>query len=260
MKTVSKLGTTAGLVCLAVYGSSAMADGDDGLVVVPKLGFSYKNVGLDPGSGKSFNSNLVTLDIGATLAYRSFYLSAGYDTSIKDSIEHNTTPSGSGTPDDSIIAISRDDAALTLGYNAWKGLSVFAGYKYGRFDAVIISDVTVMPPGNGAIRFTTHGPFLGAGYSFRLSKGSLDFSVAYAAMSGELKSSRAAGTVTVEGDATGFSYGISWSGALSETATYTVGLKANRYSFDADPPPGTTDEPDLDEVHNIFHVAIQKYF
>jgi len=254
---------TLSVAVVALIPVSSGADSSDGgLAVVPKLGISYKNVALEASGGrKTFSPNFVTLDVGLTMAYKAVYLSLGYDTSIKDDIEHNTTPSGSGTPDDSIFYASRDDAAATLGYNVWRGLSIFGGYKYGKFDATLFADVVSSKPTNATVAFVTRGPFLGVGYSFRFAgKGSLDLSVAYASMDGELKQSTASGAISVKGDATGFSYGVAWSGALSDSAGYAVGLKATRYSFDGDPPPGTNEDPDTDEIHKIFYFAIQKYF
>lgn len=245
--------------CLAASPHVVQADND--LTVVPKIGFSYKTVELATSGGrKDFAPLFITLDLGMTLAYRSFYVSFSYDSSIKDDVTHNTTPSGSGTPDDSIVYSSRVDGAATIGYNAWRGLTVFGGYKYGESKGLGFADATGSVE-NFENRLISNGPFLGASYSFRFQdKGSLDLSVAYAIMDGESKYASASTRVVQQGDETGFSYGIAWSGALSETAGYTVGLKANRYTFDADPLSGSTEDPDIDEIHNIFYLAVQKYF
>jgi len=261
MKGSIRIVATMAVLGIVGFGSSVAAASNDGLAVVPKVGFSYKTVTLEAAGGrKSFSPLFITLDLGLTLAYKSVYFSVGYDSSIRNDLTHNTTPSGSGGVDDSIVYSTRSDGAATLGYAIGWGFSLFTGWKYGESVGYGFADGTGSVK-NFQSRVTANGPFFGTSYSYRFGdKGSVDLSVAYASMSGLNKYTTASSGTETEGRTTGFSYGIAWSGSLSETAGYSVGFKANRYEFDADPPPGSNENPDLDEIHNIFYVLVQKFF
>jgi len=249
---------------LIVGGSTAplLASGDTSFTVVPKIAYSYKTVSFDAGS-KGFKPLYQSLDLGITGAIGGFYASGSYDSSVKDSTIHDTTLNGSGKVEDSILQFSRTDWAVTLGYGIGKGFSVFGGYRSGKTDIIGFShyEYTAGDPVNGTFVFELKGPFLGVGQSFRFSKGSLDLSAAYAIFVGELTSDRYNTTehIVRSGDASGYSVAISWSGPLAENAGYAVGLKTNRYRFDADVAPGD-DDLSFKEIHNIFYVSASKYF
>ncbi len=247
----------------------------DDLVVVPKIAYTYKTVSFVIGD-KKFSPFYQTLDLGLTTAFQSFYISANFDSSLKDHSELNTTRNGSGGYDNSIIQISRKDWALTGGYSVMPGVAIFGGYKYGENDVLVISNLyfnSGTPPNNLAIsnshvRVILEGPFLGGSYSFRFKNGSLDLSLAYAYMDGKFKN-KAAVTAnsdtsieenTVNGTASGFSYGVVWSGPLAESFTYSTGIKTNRYRFDADNTVGDDEDVSFNEIHTIFFVGVSKYF
>jgi len=264
------------VILLAAPAAVSADTGQSDLVIVPRIAYSYKTVSFSL-NGKEIKPFYQTLDLGITAAYKAFYVSANYDNSVKDAMIHNTLPNGGAGSgyDDSILNMSREDWAVTLGYNIGIGFTVFGGYKNGTTTALITSNALApSPPAPGSdpmnqeFNMTLRGPFLGAGYTARFSKGSLDISVAYAHLDPDVYSLRVYPDIeytVVSGKASGFSYGVSWSGPswsgpLAETAGYSVGLKSNRYRFRADVPPGQNDEASFDENHNIFYVSVSKYF
>ena len=252
-------------VIAATPASGAEPQDNDDLTVVWGTAVNYKAVSFEVGR-KKFDPTYVTLDLAVTMAYRGFYLGGNYDVSLKDFVTINNTPSGGGRLDNSVIAFSREDIAATFGYNVWKTMNVFAGYRQGETTGYAFSDLTGPPANNTDIVFLTKGPFIGTSYGFAMGKrGTLLLSAAYAAMSGEATFLKylANGTSEsnhVQGPANGYSIGLGWTGPLEGSLVYTVAYKYSKYSFDQDNTTDPRDDFSFDEVHSVFTLSVQKYF
>ena len=256
-----------GVACFFVGVATARAADtgrEDNFTVVGSTAMNYKTVSFQVGD-KNFDPNYVTFDLGLTLAYRGFYLSANYDVSLKDFVTLNNTPSGAGGLDNSIATFSREDVTATFGYNVWRAMNVFVGYRQGQSSVFLFSDLTPPETRNTEAVFQTKGPFLGASYGFAMgNSGILQLSAAYASMSGEstIFSRLSNGTSESEiskGPARGYSLGVGWSGTLEGTLVYTVAYKFSNYKFTQEPRP-VKDDFSSDEVHKIFTLGVQKYF
>lgn len=260
----------AGVACffIAVVTARAADKGrEDNFTVVGSTALNYKTVSFQVGD-KSFDPNYVTFDLGLTLAYRGFYLSGNYDVSLKDFVTLNSTPSGSGGVDNLILTFSREDVTATFGYNVWKAMNVFIGYRQGQTSVIALSDLTgttLQPARNSELTFQTKGPFIGVSYGFAMgNSGILQLSAAYASMSGEstvfsLLSNGTSESEISKGPARGYSIGVGWSGTLEGTLVYTVAYKFSNYKFTEEPRP-VKDDFSSNEVHSIFTLGVQKYF
>jgi len=266
---MGKIHSTESWLVLAVIagamswsGFASAAPGDD-FTVVPKIGYSYKTVSFSLGGGE-ITPTYRSLELGLTAAYKNFYVSGSYDDSIKDYVLNQiSTASG----DDQIFNMSREDWAATIGYRLPAGFTTFGGYRSGTTRVIVSSSYReITSPGSGLnqnIELTLRGPFIGFGRTTTFSKGSLDISVAYAFLNPDIVGVQGIpkGEYTVvDGKASGYSVVLAWTGPLSETASYSVGLKTNRYRFRADVAPGENDEASFDEEHNIFFLALSRYF
>jgi hypothetical protein len=83
-------------------------------------------------------------------------------------------------------------------------------------------------------------------------------------MSGEFLLDDGATFGTVDGDTTGFSYGVGVSGPMTDSLAYRIGIKITRYEFDdtdyvPGPGPGN-DDFTHDENFSIFYVGVSNYF
>ena len=252
-------------VIAATPALGAEPQGNDDLTVVWGTAVNYKAVSFEV-SQKKFDPTYVTLDLAVTMAYRGFYLGGNYDVSLKDFVTINNTPSGGGGLDNSVITFSREDLAATFGYNVWKTMNVFAGYRQGETTGYVFSDLANLIPRNTNIVFLTKGPFIGTSYGFAMGKrGTLLLSAAYAAMSGEVTilSYLENGTYEsthAQGPANGYSVGLGWTGPLEGSLVYTVAYKYSKYSFDQDNTTNPSDDFSFDEVHSVFTLSMQKYF
>jgi hypothetical protein len=159
--------------------------------------------------------------------------------------------------------------AATFGYNVWKAMNVFVGYRQGETTGYAFSDLTgtiPSPARNSNIVFLTIGSFIGTSYGFAMGKrGTLLLSVAYAAMSGEVTfldylADGTRGSSNVQGPANGYSTGLGWTGPLEGSLVYTVAYKYSIYSFDQDNVTDPRDDLSFDEVHSVFTLSVQKYF
>ena len=221
-------------------------------------------------TGETFKPQLVTFDLSFTGVYKSFYATINYDKSIQDDYVYNYD---FATQDDAVMQISREDSGLTLGYSFANSLSVFGGYLDGVTTVLIPGNYgAIQDPNplnheperfNGVFDFAMAGPFIGVGYAVPLGqKATLSLNIAYANMDGELLFDLGPAVEKIDGDTTGFSYGISVSGPLADSMAYRIGIKANRYKFeDKDFIPGvTSDDFTHDQNYSIFYVGVSNYF
>lgn len=258
-----------GAICLFGLLPSARA-AESGPTVVANASINYKSLEFAIVNTE-FTPRLTTLDIGITVASGQFYGTLNYDQSIKDAYvyDYTTSSPGGGTGDDTVMAVSRDDIRLTLGYNVTPSVVLFGGYMEGTTDVFrianygAISDPMNPEPDrfNGEGSITMNGPFLGAGYSFAFgSTGALSISVAYADMGGEFFYDEGASKQRVDGETKGFSYSINWTGPMGDNASYNIGLRSNQYEFKVTETLTTNDDFDHDQIYNMFTIGVSRYF
>lgn len=237
---------------LVVAAGSAHADD---ITVVGGFDFGFKKLRLDTGGGSSvLNTNFDTINPSIALGYKSLYAILSYDTSI--SAERGILDAGSSGAD--TLDFSRTDSTVTLGYRITDWLSAFAGYTRVTDHFVETTLVTITPPDKlviDTIDYTETGPFAGVAYTKRFDKGNLGLSLGYAKLNGTLKfaehpSSGFSGEV--KGDTVGISYGLTWSGTLTGSLGYRVGIKGTRYEMKE---PST-----ITERYTNFFIGITNYF
>lgn len=251
---------------LAVSTGGARAEEASDFAVVGGVSFGFKNVEFDVVD-KKFNPQFVTVDVSFTAAYKRAYLTLDYDPSIKDYVTLNDTPNASGGIDNQMLLFSRLDYSVTLGYNVWRDLNLFAGYKYGETRVSLFSDATkIVPPKpeefNQEISFREVGPFAGLSYAFRFEKGSLSMSAAYARLDGKFVFTNVVGKVISKGDTDGLSIGLGWSGPLVGNLSYAIGYKGHRYKYrqDSMTDPDSKEDFSSDVSYNMFYIGIANYF
>lgn len=238
---------------LVVAGLGVARAEENDLTVVGGVDFGFKKLRLDVDRARSsFSPSYVTINPTLGLSYKSFYASASYDKSLGIGPGDDEVEGGSG-PTASTLDFSRADTTYTLGYRLNPSFSVFVGHTRGvsqftdtTFDTTLIVTRTV---------YSETGPFAGVAYTKAFGdKGSLGLSVGYAKLDGEFEQlfRPGAGTFTVEGDITGLSYGVTWSGALTGSLGYRIGVKATRYKME---------EPlDIIERYTNIFLGIANYF
>ncbi|HLQ27006.1 MAG TPA: hypothetical protein VK138_14160 [Acidiferrobacterales bacterium] len=257
---------TLTLLLIAVgLGTAHGAESD--VTIVSGLDFGFKDMRLDFTSASNvFNPSFVTINPSIALGYKSFYASLSYDKSI--SADPSTgqaldMTSGAPIPTATITDYSRADSTFTLGYRLNQSFSLFAGYTQGASNFTetrVVTTPAVPSPSITTlivtdVEYTETGPFAGVGYSKTFGdKGTLGLSIGYAQLDGELQVAVHPGTKVTrfKGDTTGLSYGLTWSGPLTGSLGYRVGVKATKYQ--------TKDLDDLTERYTSFFLGITNYF
>jgi hypothetical protein len=196
---------------------------DEDVSVIGEVATSNKQIDFyttDGGSGAKirFAADILTLDYAGTVIYRNFYSRVKISQTIKDdSVIINT-----------VVMMERTDQDFTLGYFLGGGVSVFAGYKHGVFEAFVTGD---QASDAMRARFIDNGAFAGVGYSFPVGKGAMSLSLAYADMDGEIEIKSTTSEITT-GDTTGYSFSLNWNTPITETTNFVFGLNSTRYDFD----------------------------
>src|SRR5712692_3002426 len=235
------------LLIAAGLGTAHGAESD--VTVVGGLDFGFKKLRLDTGSGAGvFNPSFVTINPNIVLGYSSFYASLSYDKSVSADPEIGQL---AGSTIATVTDYSRTDSTFTLGYRLNQSFNLFAGHTEGanKFNT------TVFGGGLIAIDYTEKGPFAGVAYTKTFGdKGSLGMSIGYAKLDGDLKVDIPPNVefFRAKGDTTGLSYGLTWSGPLTGSLSYRVGVKAIRYEM--------KDPVDLTERYTNFFFGIMNYF
>jgi hypothetical protein len=184
----------------------------------------------------TFQPTLWTLNVSPSLAWRGFFLSLGLERSLGESSTADYQAFSSTWSD---RRYSREENNLTLGYNVWAGLSVFAGYLENS-TIMNFTNYSVGASGlqnYGQTTYTEKGPYYGLGYSHRFASGGA-VAVNYAYLKGrgtyETKQpvSVAFPLQEFNGDVTGSGFGLSWTAPLTGSLYYRLGYKGNRYTFD----------------------------
>jgi len=251
------------------------------------------------GRKSHFQLNLPTINLSLTTAYKKFYVALKYEKSLTEgavSVDETLPPSGNGVYFLNIpghdTKVDRKDQSITFGYNAWNNLNVFAGYMAGETRltpepsccnlvnlALDLEDDLLNANGNYFYHqvYTEKGPFVGFSYGWRVGEAStLSASYAYARMKGEFKDNYITTPPPVwtgygdehfdyAGNSIGSSIGITWSSPLSETSSYFIDIRQQKYSMDA----GSTNVPyaynrtirvKTDETMRGLTMGVQRFF
>jgi len=279
MKFLTFLKLTGVLIIAVILQTPiAFADDEAGITFVPSIGYQQKQLNFkqtyNPAAGgghASFDVTLPTLNVSLTSSYKRIFATLKYETNIADgsASAHETTsstltyylniPGG-------ITTVDRDDMSFTLGFNAWRGLNMFAGYMRGETKltpdigcswvagaVVETCDPTQNPNGlsnlaflqnylgaGGAYRqkYVEEGPYIGASYAWQIAEaGSLSFSAAYADMNGKYTDNYDPASnlnFIYKGKSTGSSFGLTWTAPLGESSNYFFDIRQQKYNMSAD--------------------------
>jgi hypothetical protein len=209
----------------------------DDLTFSTAVDLNYKQLTLTAVVGtitNEFKPEIWTLSVAPSLSWRGFFLSAAAERSLGE----GSTSGPLSTPFWSDRRYKREENSVSLGYNVWAGLTVFAGYLNNSTETNFVNTTigSAVPTSIGRIEYSEKGPYYGLGYAHRFAKGgTLGASLAVARADGKLDqispSSISTPVTTAEGDVTGTSYGLSWSAPLAGDLYYRLGYKATRYDF-----------------------------
>ena len=218
------------IICLASFlcrMQAAFADEEQKLKVVGGLSLSQKSMELKIRD-RVFTPNFTSLGLSLTGGIAPFYITFNHDQSIKDDIEADSG---------GLIFFSRVDTSLELSYILSSQWRLSAGYRTGETESFYSAT-------SDAFGTSEEGLFIGGNYAYGFGKkGTVSASVAIAQLDGEVSliepfvdtSAFVVGPpapANVEGDALGFSFGLAWTGSISDKTQYSVGLKLHRYEFE----------------------------
>lgn len=204
--------------------------------------------------------DLPMFSLGGTMGYKKFYVTYKYETEFKREAANSTVPFTGTTSFFDLSTtevrteLEREDWSVTVGYNVWRGLSVFGGLMAG--ETVLQPDPQCLTgPGCNPVFSTanlaqTHadrgtrayyqeyeedGYFYGASYAFRIADaGSLSLSVAYADLDGSYRDNWLGGFFDVDGESEGLSVSVGWSGSITEHLGYFAEVRSQMYDQDMD--------------------------
>ena len=241
------IGLLAAASCMVVAQNASAVD----FGIIPRASVGYEHLSID-WQENAYNMadldlNLVTGTIGATATVDKFYFDVYVAHSLEASDEDTLTP----------IDISVDwdvdvfDAALTAGYNVWKSLAVYAGWKWHTtdMDGSISIPANWRGAGNAAIpnalnmdnEISYNGPFIGVSYGWKIGESNLlSVNAAYAWMSANMdltisttngNYSEKLPTADSDDDASGLTLGIAWKGYLTDALSYGISADWYKYSY-----------------------------
>ena len=183
------------------------------------------------------NVNLMTGTLGGTMTFDKLYFDAY--------IQQSTTGSDDYLIDGHAYPVDWDvdilDYALTLGFNVWRTMAVYGGWK-GHETTLEGTEVGR----TWDAEFDTNGWFTGLSYGIPIGESNmLSFNIAYAWLEGDIENhqiydgryySRPAGTTrdfrANNGDADGFTLGASWKGYITDALSYTLSGDWYDYSYE----------------------------
>lgn len=215
------------------------------------IDFSYQSPGQDeeenPEENQPASDLLPMLGVGGTIIFENgIYLDAYYQTSLDGSQDAFRQLPVTDFPENNFrdfqsVEIDKEDFALSIG-KSFGQFTLTGGYKGGKtefsqnFTTFQFSDA---PDGVGAFAnssFELDGPFIGASYTLNLGASNLAFSVAVADLTGEFGSGFSnvredLVTTSLEGDATGTTFGIKWLKNFGDKWSLVVGADFYEYDF-----------------------------
>jgi hypothetical protein len=204
-----------------------------------------------------FSENFATVDLSLTAAWANYYATLNYETNVDTEegiIELNNiefAPAGQVRTDrETKMDLDRDDWAFTFGWNLRPRWTLFTGYKSGTTNAdryvPTVENFQAREVGKIESEFTEAGPFVGAAYAMPVGHGYLSFSAAYARMAGEYEETGSEliffspvfgvtqNALEYDGDTDAIGLAINWNVPVTDHWSYYLGVKHQRYSFDAD--------------------------
>ena len=275
-----------------VVSPASWSQDDDGfgLTIVPTLGFQWKNLDLSQTWVSTDNrvekggldTTLPTYSLGLNFILNRWSLALKYEDVLEETSAKSDVPLTNSTyinflnsvPDPKVGAnVERSDFSVTLNYNAWRDLNVFAGYTNGEttiapdrivcagyhkdlddftpeFETCNPEDESNVPyltqfyvTGSSAYKqeYREDGWVIGAGYSWIVGPGALSFSAAYADMDGRYTDNfgdahptpHLARLANLSGDSTGTSLSLRWSAPISDRVSYYLDLRQQSYDLDS---------------------------
>ena len=240
----------ASMLIAAGLATAHAADSDS--VIVGGFDFGFKTMHLDPRNGGNvLDTSYVSINPNVAWGYKSFYSSLSYDRSI--AADQSIGQTMGATPSATLADFSRSESTFTLGYRVNDTISLFTGYTKGANHFTQTGAALVLVATE--IDYTETGPFVGFALNLNVrDKGNLGLSVGYAKLDAKLQIVARPGGATTEvtGDSTGLSYALTWSGTLTGSLGYRVGVKTTSYDMD--------DPGQVTERFNSFFLGITNYF
>ena len=205
------------------------------------IGYSYYSIEWSeaqvPETGitvADLNVNLLTGSVGGTVTLNKFYIDTYVQQSMDGSDDYHIE--GWRQPIDWDVNIF--DFSVALGYNVWKGLAVYGGWK--RHETAMDGYGSSSDWPNWDYEFDTEGWFTGVSYGVPIGEANLlSFNVAYAWLEGDFQgtqlstngmSSRA--FQADDGDSGGVTIGAAWKGYLTDLLSYSVTVDWYAYSYE----------------------------
>ncbi len=208
--------------------------------------------------GVDFDVTFNMLGVGGTFYYDKYYVDLYLQHSDKQSDTFHEYESGF----EEKFKGDRKDYALTTGMKFLDNkAAIYAGYKIG---------VSEADGKQGTyLKFKEDGFFVGGNYGIPIkSYGVLTFNIALAYLNGKLKEDAAPSLdefqldIDADSNATGLSYGVSWSGVITDNLGYNLSLDANSYEFkDVKDNSAITPPPDkFEEDFVTAKISLSYYF
>lgn len=222
------------ILAVAMMAASAMVSAADwNLTVAPSLDFAFKRSTYEftGAAAGAFSAEpaYTSLVPSVAIGYGPIYGVLSYDTQLG---LYQSTEGGGSTFQSNTY--ERSESTLTLGYRIWRTMNVFVGYVSGNSSQTeIIYSGAPLTPDPFTYKFHEEGAYLGVSYGHKVGdKGSLSVSAAYGQMDGRLEAYGTNNPALFDSSAPGYSISMGWSGPLSGSMVYRVGLKYTQYNFD----------------------------
>lgn len=133
---MKKIGLSAAMTVALLLPRLVLAEGGfSDITWIPQIGVQMKNLEfeqqlradtpIESGEG-SLDVNMPTLSLSLTAIYQKLYLSLKYEDSFNDASDFSDVPNT-----DAETKVERTDYSITVGYNIFGNMSVFAGYMNG---------------------------------------------------------------------------------------------------------------------------------
>jgi hypothetical protein len=258
-------GIAALLACLSVIETAYAADNQ--LLVVGGVDFASNSGGLSSNGG-DLSTLVSTISPSVTLAHGNFYSSL----TVEQTLGSKTAVlMDNGYPQ--IVSAERQGYDLTLGYRLSDSVSIFTGWQKNDINGLVTgmheeNSTDGYQPAVMHVDYATNGPYVGAAWSHGFGKkGTLGLTAGYAVLSYADNETRSTASPTVSppaiitnfnasGSTRGFSYGVSWTGDLTGSLAYRVGVKGIRYTSG----PSSINPNGVVDQFTSYYVGISNYF
>jgi hypothetical protein len=240
---------------------------DNQLLVVGSLDFDVKSGGVAAGSGSNgvdFSTLVTTMDPSVTVAYGDFYSTL----SVEETLGSRPSSFFDGYYPQTLF-LSREGYDLTFGYRLMKSVLAFCGWQNNSLLALVVGTQDVGGTTNPQAsvmnaNFNSDGPYIGTSWSHSFGKkGTLALTLAYAQLATVDSETRIVAndpnspySFYATSTTRGFSYGATWTGDLTGSLAYRVGVKGIRYQGD---PTSINTNGVIDQYTAVFF-GISNYF